>query len=200
MLSAAILAGGQARRFGGADKSALIVEGRSILDRQLDALREIAGDIMLVEGADNARRRSAPGPIRVIHDRLPDRGPLGGLDAALAAARAPVVLVVACDMPFVTAPFLQHLASSVREADAAVPRTARGYHPVCAAYTTGCRATVLRMLAGDRSSMMALLDELHVREVGEDEIEMFGPSLRLLANVNTPEELARTEAFAAHHS
>ena len=37
MVTAAILAGGQARRLGGQDKSRLVVGGRTILERELDA-------------------------------------------------------------------------------------------------------------------------------------------------------------------
>ena len=53
MRSAAILTGGRASRFGGRDKSALVVEGRTILDRQLAMLRGVPhlGEILVVGGA-----------------------------------------------------------------------------------------------------------------------------------------------------
>ena len=64
MYSAAILAGGRATRFGGRDKSALVVDGRTIRDRQLEMLSSVAGDI-LIAGADESardggRRQRAP--------------------------------------------------------------------------------------------------------------------------------------------
>src|SRR6267142_2708293 len=108
MPSAAILMGGEARRFGGRDKSGLMIDGRSILERQLDELSTIADDILIV---------------------------------------------VACDMPFVTARFLDYLRSLTADADAVVPRTERGYHPVCAAYTQACRPVIETSLAEHRLSM-----------------------------------------------
>ena len=57
MLTAAILAGGRATRFGGRDKSALVVEGRTILDRQVSELSQIAGEILLVGGTSQGRGR-----------------------------------------------------------------------------------------------------------------------------------------------
>ena len=54
--SAAILAGGQATRFGGRDKSALLVDGRTILDRQLAALAPLTDDLMIVGDRDVAAR------------------------------------------------------------------------------------------------------------------------------------------------
>lgn len=195
MPTAAILAGGRASRFGGRDKSALLVGGRSILDRQMTELAQIADDILVV-GAPSCLR--SEGSVRLVTDRLPDCGPMGGLDAALAAARHDALVVVACDMPFVTAPFLRHLLALTREAEAVVPRTERGYHPLCAAYTRACRAAVARCLAEGRLKMSELLRDLRVREVSTAEIEPFGDRDRLLANVNTPAEFEALEALQGH--
>ncbi|HEV3140712.1 MAG TPA: NTP transferase domain-containing protein, partial [Vicinamibacterales bacterium] len=67
-ISAAILAGGRATRFGGRDKSAIVIdpqEGRTILDRQIDALRPLTDDIMIVG-------RPAHPSARTIADRIAD--------------------------------------------------------------------------------------------------------------------------------
>ena len=52
MTSVAILNGGRATRYGGADKGALVVNGRSILDHQIEAARAVTDDIMLVGRKD----------------------------------------------------------------------------------------------------------------------------------------------------
>ena len=190
MPTAAILAGGRAARFGGRDKSALVIDGRSILERQITELLQVTDDVLVV----GAEMGFSTGRLyRLVPDRTPGCGPLGGLDAALAAARDDVVAVVACDMPFVTSAFLKHLLDLAREADAVVPRTERGYHPLCAAYTRACHPVVARRLADRRLKMTGLLEEVRVRELTAGEIDVFGDPLRLLANVNTP---ADYEAFA----
>ena len=81
MYTAAILAGGRATRFGGRDKSALVVDGRTILERQIAELSIVAEERLLVGGAV-----SHP-DARTIPDLVPDCGPLGGLHAALSGAR-----------------------------------------------------------------------------------------------------------------
>jgi molybdopterin-guanine dinucleotide biosynthesis protein A len=199
MSSAAILLGGKAARFDGRDKSALIVNGRRIIDRQIDELSRVSDDILIV-GAHGTPRRPSPevGNVRSVADRVSGAGPLGGLDAALAAARDPVVLIVACDMPFVTWPLLGYLSSLSGEADAVVPRTKRGYHPLCAAYTRGCQRAIERRLAARQLAMAGLLDELRLRVVETDELERFGDPERLLANINTPGEYAVVEAHEGH--
>jgi molybdenum cofactor guanylyltransferase len=191
--SAAILAGGKARRFGGRDKGALLVGGRTIVARQLAELRQLTDDILLVGGGAVLE----PG-VRAVADRVPDCGPLGGLDAALAAARDDRLVVLACDMPFVTAPFLGYLLALTEDAEAVVPHTERGYHPLCAAYTRSCHPHIVRRLAEGRLKMIDLFQDVKVHAVEWAEVMRFGEGERLLANVNTPDELSDLEALLGH--
>jgi molybdenum cofactor guanylyltransferase len=192
--SAAILAGGRARRFEGRDKGALLVGGRRILDRQIDELRQLTDDILLVGGDQT---EEAPTGLRRVPDRVPDAGPLGGLDAALAAARDDQVILVACDMPFITARFLERLVALSDSVDAVVPRTERGYHPLCAVYRRSCHPAVSRRLAERRLKMVELCEDLRVHVVDREHVVLFGGE-RLLANVNTPDELRDLEALLGH--
>jgi molybdopterin-guanine dinucleotide biosynthesis protein A len=183
MQSVAILAGGNARRFGGRDKSALIVNGRTILERQIAELSTVTTDVRVIRRED---------------DLVPGCGPLGGLHAALHKARGDALFLVACDMPFVTAALAAYLLMLAGEADAVVPRTDRGYHPLCAVYRRSCLPAVERRLAERRLKMLDLLDDLRVREVTAGELGRFGHCDRLLANVNTPAEYASLEALQSH--
>jgi molybdopterin-guanine dinucleotide biosynthesis protein A len=192
MATAAILAGGQATRFGGMDKGALVVGTRSILERQLRELAQISDDILLV-GSRHVSMNAVG--FRLVADQRPGCGPLGGLETALAEARDEVVVLVAGDMPFVTASLLQYLQELAETAQAVVPRTERGYHPLCAAYARSCRVAVAKRLAARQFSMMGLLEDLKVRAVEPNEIERFGAPDRLLANVNTPAQFYAIEAL-----
>jgi molybdopterin-guanine dinucleotide biosynthesis protein A len=203
MFSAAILIGGKATRFDGRDKSALLVDGRTILSRQLAALAgiepDVHNDVMLVGGQAPA---DAPASVRRIADIMPGCGPLGGLHAALSSARHGVTLMLACDMPFVTAPLLRHLLSlagdrgrdSTEGPDIVVPQTERGYHPLCAVYSRACLEPAARRLARGEFTLAALVDEMRVRVVTADALEAFGDPDRLLANVNTSIEYRAIEA------
>ena len=126
------------------------------------------------------------------------RGPLGGLHAALGEATGTAIIVIACDMPYISAALLGHLLALTREADAVVPRTARGYHPLCAAYTRACLAPATARLATGRLKMNELFEDVRVRAVTAEEIDAFGNHDRLLANVNTPAEYGGLEAFQGH--
>lgn len=195
MPAAAILSGGHARRFGGADKSRLAVGGRTILDRQLEVLTSIAEPVFLV-----GRTSAAPPPpgVVAIDDEVEGCGPLGGLHAALRASGDATLLLVACDMPHLNAPFLTYLLTLATEADMVVPRTERGYHPLCAAYTPACAPAVRRRLETGQLRMGDLLSDVRVRVVEPEEIVRFGSGDYLLANVNTQAELDAIESFLSH--
>jgi molybdenum cofactor guanylyltransferase len=199
MRSAAILSGGRASRFGGQDKGALIVDGRTILARQIAELSRITADILLVGGTGARDHASAITSVRHIADLVPGCGPLGGLHAALTEARGDAVWVVACDMPWVDATFGEYLLDLTCDADAVVPRYGpsgpdtggmSGVHPLCAAYTRACLDPIARRLADRHLKMTDLFADVRTRFVTSDEIERFGDGRRLLANVNTPAEYA----------
>jgi molybdopterin-guanine dinucleotide biosynthesis protein A len=192
MVSAAILLGGRAVRLGGIDKSALVVDGRSILDRQLTELSHVTDDILLVGG------RLGDPRARAVADIVAGCGPLGGLHAALTEAKSETTIVIACDMPFISAPFVRYLAGLAAEAEAVVPQTHRGLHPLCAAYTRDCLRSVTRRLSNRQLRMLDLLADLRVRVVPPEELARFGVADRLVANVNTPADQSELGVLQAH--
>lgn len=192
--TAAILTGGRARRFGGRDKSALDVGAQSILDRQLAVLRAVTPHVLIIGD------RPAPAGTRVVADRRPACGPLGGLYTALLEARTDQVLLLACDMPFVTAPFLRFLIDAGRDADAAVVRTEDGRHPLCASYRRTCTDAIVRRLDSGRLAMSGLLEEVRVREVTPQEVARYGREGMLLFNINTPDDYARAGTLAGREA
>jgi molybdopterin-guanine dinucleotide biosynthesis protein A len=199
--SAAILSGGHARRFGGCDKGALVVDGQTIRARQIAQLARVADDIMIVGARTPAAHEyGALGDVivREIADRMPGCGPLGGLHSALLDAAGEATIVLACDMPFVSEPLLRHLLTLAGEADVVVPHTDRGYHPLCAVYARACIEPVTRRLAARRLKMIDLFEDVRVRVVAARELSAFGDPHRLLANVNSPADHRELEALQGH--
>jgi molybdopterin-guanine dinucleotide biosynthesis protein A len=194
--TAAILAGGEARRLGRIDKGALIVGAASILDRQLSVLRGLTPHILIVT-SDRGRVQAAPAGTRVVIDRVPSAGALGGLYTALVEAGTDQVLVIGCDMPFLSAPFVAYLVERGRDVDAAVPRDDRGRHPLCASYARRTAAHVRARIDAGALRVGDALEGLDVQELGPDELGPFNRDGRLLLNVNTPDDYARARLAAA---
>ena len=199
MWSAAILAGGLARRLGGQDKSALIVDGVRLLDRQLATLRPLTETILLV----GARVTAASG-CRVVEDLRPGTGALGALYTALACSPTPRLLVLAADMPFVTRSFLDYLAAVDEHAAAVVPVSGGRWHPLCAMYRASGADSLAAALDRGERTVRAAVAALGPRLLAESELAPFDPLGYLFANLNTPDDLARwgatiPDASAAEH-
>ncbi|MFG2528484.1 DUF6457 domain-containing protein [Streptomyces sp. NPDC048516] len=110
-----VLAGGAARRLGGADKPALSVGARPLLDRVLAACPGAA--ITVVVGPHRPTTRVV---VRALEDP-PGGGPLAALEAGLRHTTAPTVLVLSADLPFLTAKTVQGLLAAATGTPAAGP-------------------------------------------------------------------------------
>jgi molybdopterin-guanine dinucleotide biosynthesis protein A len=190
MWTGAILAGGRSRRLGGRNKAALQLGGASVLDRQIARLRQVVSRTIII--ANDAEAFRAAG-VPVFPDLEPDQGALGALHTAVHAAQSDHTLVIACDMPFVSEPLLAYLLEAGRTADIAIPRTARGYEPLCATYSRRSAGGLLRLIEEKRFrlSEVARIPGLAIRQIGPDELEPFGPEDVLFFNINTPDDYAR---------
>jgi len=193
-VAAAILAGGQARRLGGANKAALSIGGVRIIDRQLALLRQLADPVFIVSGHPGRFDDLA---LEVVRDALPGRGALGAVYTALLTSPHPRALILACDMPFVTLSFLERLVQP-STADLVIPRSSRGYEPLCATWTSACIPAVRRRL--DRGELQAAraVEDLRVEEIGPEALARWDPHGRLFVNVNTPPDYERAIRLADH--
>ena len=188
--AAAILAGGAARRFGGRDKSRLVVDGRAIIVRQIDVLGAIAAPVFIV-GGDAARFADLKLP--VIPDLIIGAGAVGGIYTALEHAGTDRVVVIACDLPFLTAPLLARLAEMASEADGAWVRSVRGVEPLVAVYRRRALTAIRAAIDAGRLKAADLAHVLQMAELTSESMAEFGSPDRLLANVNTPEEYAQVQ-------
>ena len=186
-LAAAILTGGRASRMGGVRKATLTVGGTSIIDRQLAVLRTLAAPVMLVTSAQAPRDAE----LTIVRDEYPDHGALGGIYTAIVASPHERMLVVACDMPFLNAAFLAHLAGI--DADLVIPRTSRGYEPLCAIYSRACAPSIRERLTRGELEASRLPDGVRVAEVGPETVAAYDPDGLLFVNVNTPHDYERAK-------
>ena len=116
-VDAVVLAGGLARRLEGADKPALEVGGRTLLDRVLEACAEAATVVCV--GPQRPTRR----PVRWTREQPPGSGPAAALAAGLESlgdSSGEYVVVLAADLPFLTADVVHTLWTNAEGGDGAV--------------------------------------------------------------------------------
>jgi molybdopterin-guanine dinucleotide biosynthesis protein A len=182
----AIVAGGGATRLGGVCKPLLRVGGRTVLERLL-ALRTLADEVLLV----SADPRLPDAGLRRVEDVLPGRGAPGGVQAALAGARAPWVLAVAGDMPFLDGrAVLPLLEARSDEVDAVAYTVAGRLEPLAALYRSTLAPRWAEALAGGGASFHELWAELRGRTLPESVLREATGDTRAVLSLNLPSDIS----------
>ena len=167
----------------GRDKALIEIEGQPLWRRQLETLGRLSPNELFLSGP---RRDPA---VETIADELADAGPLAGVAAGLRRSSSPLVLVLALDLPMMTAAFLRSLLLLCSEEQGAVPRRAERYEPLIAVYPKCSAPLAAAALRNGNFSMQnfvraAMKQNLMIeRQISDEEA-------RLFANLNTPADLA----------
>lgn len=185
--SAVLLAGGRSRRMG-RDKARLECGGRTLIERQAALLRALApAECFLAARAPDAYPDVG---LPVLADAFPGQGPLAGIERALAVARQPLVLVLAVDLPRLTASRLRQLLAAGGETTGVVPRVAGRFEPLAAVYPKSAHAlAAARLDAGQnraRAFAVACVERGWARP-----LDLPPEAANEFVNWNTPGDAAR---------
>ncbi|MCH0563090.1 MULTISPECIES: NTP transferase domain-containing protein [unclassified Streptomyces] len=150
---AVVLAGGAARRLGGADKPGVHVGGRALLDRVLMACADAGTTVVVADPRPTVR------PVRWAREEPPGGGPLAALDTGLRHITADHVVVLSADLPFLAARTVRRLLSALRTtgADGALLTDGGGRdQPLVAAYRSAALRHGLAALADAHAGLAGL--------------------------------------------
>lgn len=189
--SAAVLAGGESRRMG-RDKAWVDFHGRPLVEHVVERLEGFSDDVFVV--AKDPLPFEEAG-LRVVADEVDEQTPLAGIAAALRAARNQWVLVVGCDMPFVSAAVGRMLLRRAEEVDVVVPVRASRLEPLHAVWGAGALDAIQEALEAGERAVIDVLDRLEVAEVEEAMWQAWDPDGLAMRSINTAEEL--DEALSA---
>ncbi|MEY3072023.1 MAG: hypothetical protein RLZZ353_219 [Actinomycetota bacterium] len=203
-VSGAVLAGGRSRRLG-RDKRFVTVGGEPLLTRTVGLLAAVADDVTVVvaDAGDRDRvlaaagRALAPPRLRTAVDARPDAGPIAGLEAALAAAVHPWVVVLATDHPRLPLEVVALLADAARAAEgraAVALEGPLGPEPLLAAYRRDAAGAVGRLLDAGTRRLVDVLGTLDPVVVPRATWTAVDPDAAALRDVDTPEDLHEDRA------
>lgn len=180
-----ILVGGASSRMG-TDKAALLLEGRTFVQRIAEELLAVTDSVTLI-GKDSGKLQlnlpSAP-------DAYENWGALGGVHAALYASQSPWSLIVACDLPFVTAGLFARLAGLREdfEAVAAIQKDGRP-QPLAALYRNDpCLIRADQLIKSGERRPIALLQSVSTRWTPFSELQELPGAEHFFDNINTPQD------------
>ena len=184
--SAAVLAGGQSRRFG-SDKALALFHGQPLVAHAVQAISAQFKEVLVVaKEPEKYFALVSALPCRLVRDLSPFQTPLAGLASAFAEARFELIFACAADMPFAAdADLIDALRAAIRGHDAAVPVSAGVAQPLCALWRrANCRAAANELLRDGKAGPRALLEQVRTARLD-------WPDPRPFADADTPEALAK---------
>lgn len=178
-VSAVVLAAGRSTRMG-RDKALLETDGVPWWQRQRDVLAAAgAAEIFLSARPEQTWTRRAAGFAAVLHDALPDCGPLVGITAALERAAHPWTAALAIDLPAISATWFAGLLERKAPGVGVVGRRGDFFEPLAAIYPREMKWLAWEALARGEYSLQRLVaaavaqGSLRVHEIGVGETPMF---------------------------
>jgi molybdopterin-guanine dinucleotide biosynthesis protein A len=187
------MAGGKSSRLG-TDKALLTLNGETLLARALRVLSGVTAEQMVIGPPE---RQQHAGGARVCPDRFPTSGPLGGIYTALETATHDLVLVVACDMPFLSVSLLGYLLTLAEGCDVVLPRPDGRGEQLHAVYRRSCLDPIKRLLESGDYKIDRFFSEVRVRAVDESELRRYDVELQSFRNVNTASDWADAQSLLA---
>jgi molybdopterin-guanine dinucleotide biosynthesis protein A len=188
-IGAIVLAGGRSSRFG-RDKLAEPIEGRRMLERAIDAVGQIATDIVVVAAPHSVPM--VPAHVVLAHDARAYEGPLAGLATGLASLEPAIerAIVVGGDMPTLVPAVLDRLLDGLEARDLAVLADDAGPRPLPMAVRRSVAGPAAeRLLAAGERRLRALLSEVDLAVIDPATWRADDPSGQSLRDVDVPDDL-----------
>jgi molybdopterin-guanine dinucleotide biosynthesis protein A len=142
----------------GTDKAFLAWEGRPLWEHQMEKLRVLGAQRLLLSCR---REQGFPEQTAVmpVEDAWPGAGPLGGVGSCLRVCGAPLLVVLGIDLPLLPAGFLQRMLKECTPECGAVVMASSGeyYEPLAAVYPQSMGAVAEEQILAGRFSMQAFI-------------------------------------------
>lgn len=178
-VSAVLLAGGQSSRMG-RDKALLDFDGEPLWKRQLHTLRSLRPEELFISGAPRKEWEN----FEVIADEVVNGGPLAGVAASLHRCTTSHLVVLAIDLPRMTAKYLSSLIELADDGVGVVPVSTRGLEPLAALYPQRCRQIAQDCLEDGDYSMQQFVRKVSARGWLREQ-PVLPNELELFINLNT---------------
>jgi molybdenum cofactor guanylyltransferase len=194
-ISGFVQAGGASRRMG-EPKAVMRLGARMLIEYPLAALAAVAPECAIITNTPELFRDLA---VKCYPDRWPGLGPLAGIGAALTHASYDYLLVLACDMPFVSAPLLELLIEQGADHQICVPTDITGQlQPLCARYHKSCLPLIERLIAAGQYAPRTLFSQADTRILDFAALAALPDADILFENVNTAQDFARAATRLEH--
>lgn len=201
-ITAIVLAGGESSRMG-RDKALLPKGNQTLLSYVCTVAQESANCVYIVTPWTKKYQHIIPNSCRLITEHLinphsKSNFPLMGFFQGLQLVKTPWILLLACDLPYINSESIKswyyHLTQVTENTIAVLPRSAKGWEPLCGFYHHSCQTSLQNYLHRGGKSFQQWLEqsvvmELPVCDLAKTEVVR---DRSILFNCNTPEDWNKT--------
>jgi len=186
-ISGVILAGGAGKRFKGIIKPKILVEGKTIISRIFESFDDIFNEIIIVTNAPD--EFIGYGPCKITGDQFMNKGPLGGIHAALKMTGSEALFVVAGDMPYLDKKFIIRQIESFEQCNCEVliPKINKFIEPLHGIYSRSILNLLEDYLINNKDN--AIHKFIGLTDVRYMQIEDSEDSSRAFMNINSPNDI-----------
>jgi molybdopterin-guanine dinucleotide biosynthesis protein A len=182
-----ITAGGRSSRMG-TDKAWLEIEGQPLIERTLASVRAVTSNVAIIANTERYGSLGVP----VFADTYQGVGPLEAVRVALSNTQTNRILLVACDLPFLTPALFRFLLSIPSTNQAIVPLSPDNQlEPLCAIYCKDSLGAVENLIEHGLRKMAKLFEKVPTRFVEFQEIRELEGAHLFFENINSPEDYDR---------
>lgn len=192
-VSAFILCGGTSSRMG-QPKGLLKVGTQPLLVRIAELVQPLVSTVAVVGSpksyADLDLHVIEDADLGISREKGKTMGPLCGIASALMSTQTEWNLILACDLPYLSADWLDWLLARAMASSRQIvmPRTAGGLEPLAAVYRRECCEPIIAALRRRVYKVTDALEQFRIEFVTATDWEHIDAAGRVLYNMNTPEE------------
>ena len=190
-ISGVILAGGDSSRFNGIIKSKIVINGRTIISRIIDTLDELFDEIIIV--TNRPEEFTEYSSCKIIGDCIFNKGPLGGIHAALKMTDKEALFVVAGDMPLIDKDYIARQVDFYMKnvCEVLIPMVNNYIEPLHGIY----KKTIIPVLEEylKRENDYAIRDFFKVADTRYLEFEDSDKSKKAFTNINSPSDIIKVK-------
>ena len=185
-----VLAGGQSRRMG-IDKSMMMLNGKSLVEYSIDALKPLCNKVVI---SSNKFIYDFTG-CEVWPDALPGQAPIIGIYSCLKRSETDINIILSCDMPLISTMILEYLLSNSEIHDITAPVHGDDFiEPLCGIYRKSSMVILKEFFDNGNFSLKDCIMAASHRLMPIDfQLPFF--SQNLFSNINTPDDFDSLRSF-----
>jgi len=190
LITGIVLAGGRSRRMG-TDKSLMKLNGKSMIEYSIDALKPLCHNVVI---SSNNFIYDFTG-CEVWPDELPDQAPIVGIYSCLKRSTTAINIILSCDIPLMNTAMLEYLLKNFESHDITVPVHGNGLiEPLCGIYKQSSMEVLKEFIDQGNFSLKDCIRAASHRLISIDpQLPFFSENMFL--NINTIEDFNRLGSF-----